>query len=51
MNDNKKLDAAFDPRDGDPHHIAAQEDEDSAWPYLVRVFALLAAVCFLVCSL
>jgi hypothetical protein len=51
MNDNEKLDAAFDPRDGDPHHVAWQEDEDSAWQYLVRVFALLAAVCFFVWSI
>ena len=37
--------AAFDPRDGDPHHIAAQEDEEpAAWPEIALLVALLASV-------
>jgi hypothetical protein len=46
MNDNDKFNAVFDPRDGDPHHIAAYDhDEAMAWPWIVAGGAVLFAVC------
>ena len=45
MNDKDKWKAIFNPRDGDPHHIAAQEDEEpAAWPEIALLVALLASV-------
>mgnify|MGYP006349995637 FL=1 len=44
MNDNEPK-AIFDPRDGDPHHIAAQDyDDPFTWPQIAVVVALLASI-------
>ena len=46
MNDNDKWNPIFNPRDGDPHHIAAQDSEDYLeWPDLLIAGLAVAAFC------
>lgn len=45
MNDNEKINAAFDPRDGDPHHISAYDyDAAFTWTEIAGVVLVLAII-------